>query len=74
MIESKIIEKAEMIDIFPYIDIFSREKIYNFYKFFYLILRHKTHNPFILIFIRILFFFYFILFSFILIISKKRIS
>ena len=57
MIESKIIEKAEMIDIFPYIDIFSREKIYNFYKFFYLILRHKTHNPFILLFIRILFFF-----------------
>ena len=57
MIESKIIEKAEMIDIFPYIDIFAREKIYHFYKFFYLILRHKTHNPFILIFIRILFFF-----------------
>ena len=38
MIEGKIIEKTEMIDTFPHIDIFSRVKIYNFYKFFYIIL------------------------------------
>ena len=56
MIESKIIEKSEMKETFPYIDIFSRPKIHSIYKFFYIILRHKTHNSLLLFFIRILFF------------------
>ena len=71
MIEGKIIEKTEMIDTFPHIDIFSRVKIYNFYKFFYIILRHKTHNPFILLFIRILFFFQLMEHSFIGVTKEK---
>ena len=56
MIENQIIEKAELIENFPLIDIFSSKKINKIYKFFYIILRHKTHNPLLLLFIRILFF------------------
>ena len=56
MIESEVIQKAELLETFPYIDIFSKDKIHHIYKFFYIILRHKAHNPFLVLFTRFLFF------------------
>ena len=50
MIESEVIQKAELLETFPYIDIFSKNKIHHIYKFFYIILRHKTHNTFLVLF------------------------
>ena len=56
MIESEVIQKAELLETFPYIDIFSKEKIHHIYKFFYIILRHKSHNTILILLIRCLFF------------------